>query len=156
MAPSVILNAIVVTPELMADNQASWTDMFAFVDEFPENDTWKEWKKFMRTLLRAGVEDKLDKYFHAGQSMQHIIFSTCERHGLERYDPQPPRVTVGRDEGGYFVAYSRSNLWFNPPDRKDTITSSNALAVLRSYLLILWQETRPTDQVPPVFGSKSR
>ena len=140
-----------ITPELMANNQASWTEMFAFIDEFPENDTWREWKKFVRALLTAGVEDGLDKYFRAGQSMHHIIFSTCERHGLEQYDPQPPRVTLGRDEGGYFLAFSTRNLWFFPPDRKNAITSENALSMLRSYLLALWGESRPSDPPPPVF-----
>jgi len=142
-----------LTPELMEKNQASWSDMLAFVDEFPENETWKEWKKFMRTLLLAGVEQRLDMYFRAGQSMQHVIFSTCERHGLENYDPQPSRVTLGRDGEGYFVAYSRSNIWFSTPDRRDVITSHNGFAVLRSYLLALWRETRPTDPVPSVFPS---
>jgi hypothetical protein len=142
-----------VALELMAKNQASWAEVFADIDEYyPENDTWGEWKEFMHALLRAGVEEHLDKYFRAGQSMHYIIFSTCERHGLKRHDPH---VVLGRDHNGYFVVYSRDTWWsLEPgvtPDRKDVITSTNALAVWRSHQLALWRETRPSEPIPPVF-----
>jgi len=111
----------------------------------------------MLSVIRTGVEESLDKYFRAGQSMQHIIFSTCDSHdGLERYNPAPPRVTIGRDEGGYFLAYSRSNVWFSLPDQKDIITSEDAPKVMRSYLLKLWLETRPNEPIPPAFAPRSR
>jgi len=60
---------IVITPELMANNQASWIVVIAFVAKFPKDDTWRKWKKFMHALLLAGVENRLDRYFRAGQSM---------------------------------------------------------------------------------------
>jgi hypothetical protein len=81
--------------------------------------------------------------------MQHIILSTSERHGLENSRPAPPRVTIGRDsELEMFVAWSHSNIWFTEPERTELVTAENALPVLKTYLVALWRETRPTEPVP--------
>src|SRR5215472_16958456 len=135
------------------DNRASWADVLSFIEEFPKNETWVDWKKFMGALVREGIEEGLDQYFRAGQSMQHIIFSTCERHGLEHFDPPPPRVTVGRIESDYFVAWSHRNIWFFEAERRDIVTGENAVSTLRSYLVALWRETRPEEPFPPLKSS---
>jgi hypothetical protein len=100
-------------------------------------------------VIEAGIEAGLDQYFRAGQSMQHVIFLTCERHGLEQFNPAPPRVTLGwHKSGGMFVAVSNHNLWFHDPEREDAVTSDNAFSVLRRYLADLWSETGPMDPIP--------
>jgi hypothetical protein len=138
-----------LTTAVVENNKASWLDVLQFVDEFPENETWAAWKAFVRPVIEACIEAGLHQYFRAGQSMQHIIFSTSERHGLEEIIPSPPRVTFGRRASErMFVAWSHSNLWFHDPEREDAVTSENAVSVLRRYLADLWRETRPADSVP--------
>ena len=102
----------------------------------------------MRPVLEACIEAGLDQYFRAGQSMQHIIFSTCERHGLENFNPEPPRVTLGHGKAGMFVAWSHYNIWFSTPERETSVTADNVVSALRSYLAELWRETRTEDPLP--------
>jgi hypothetical protein len=71
-----------VTREVVENNKASWEEVAGFVEEFPDNDVWLSWKTFMRALLQAGIGVGLNQCFRVGTSMQHIIFSTCERNGL--------------------------------------------------------------------------
>ena len=138
-----------LTTAVVEDNKASWLRVLHFVDEFPDNESWPSWKASMRPVIEACIKAGLDQYFRAGQSMQHIIFSTCERHGLEQISPAPPRVTLGRHKSaGMFVAWSHNNLWFHDPEREDAVTSDNAVSVLKSHLADLWRETRPMDPVP--------
>lgn len=70
-------------------NHASWVEVLAFVRRFPNDVVWNEWKRDMLALLEAAVADGLDPYFRAGQSMQHVIFSIAEKHGLEYLEPHP-------------------------------------------------------------------
>jgi hypothetical protein len=81
----------------------SWLWLIGWVESMPD-EIWASWKAFVLPLLRACVEAGLDKHFRAGQSMTDIILSTAEQHGLERYDPPPPRVT--RSEGKLQVVHS--------------------------------------------------
>nr|CAP48034.1 putative integron gene cassette protein [uncultured bacterium] len=134
---------------LIQENKRSWADMIDFVESFPTDDTWHAWKTFVRSVLRQGIDSGLDQYFRAGQSMQHIIFSTAAHHGLEDMDPAPPRVTIAFDKQMHiYLAWSRSNLWFNEPNRKVSLTCSNAHGMLRIYLSSLWDETRPSEPNP--------
>ena len=80
--------------------------------------------------------------------MHHIIFSTCERHNLESFDPAPPRVTVIHGETESFVAKSSANLYFHEPTRKTPVSEENVWPVLKSYLVELWRETRPQEPLP--------
>jgi hypothetical protein len=137
-----------LTSDTIESNKASWRKIQDFVESFPDNETWKDWKEFMRSAIQKACDDRLNHYFRAGQSMQHIVFSTCERHGLENYDPEPPRVTVGHGKMGMFVASSRHNLWFSRPERETLVTADNIAFILKSYLESLWRETRPNEPVP--------
>jgi len=137
-----------LTPAAIEGNKASWIEIRDFVEGFPDNETWESWKDFMRSAIQAASEGGLDRYFRAGQSMQHIIFSTCERHGLENFKPEPPRVTLGRGKAGMFVAWSHYNIWFSTPERETPVTADNVRSVLRSYLAELWRETRTEDPLP--------
>lgn len=134
---------------LIRENKKSWDNMISFVDGFPTNDAWHAWKIFVGSMLRHGIDTGLDRYFRAGQSMQHIIFSTAEHHGLEDIDPSPPRVTIAFDERmRIYLAWSRFNLWFNKPDRQTYLTGDSANSILRIYLSSLWDETRPSEKNP--------
>ena len=118
-------------------NRESWTRLVVFVDSMPDP-VWLEWKAFMRPLLRSAIDAGFNDRYRAGQSMHHLIFSTAERRGLESITPPPLRVTLGRnDDHRFFVALSRTNLWFNAPDRLDIVTAEGALSVLASYLSAL-------------------
>jgi hypothetical protein len=87
-------------------------------------------------------------------SVGHIIFSTCERNGLEDFTPTPPRITLGQDiNREMFIVRSYSNIWFNEPERKDFVTPETAFSVLRTYLADQWRETRPAEPSPLVADS---
>ena len=144
-----ILVLTMLTDAVIENNKASWLAVLHFVDEFPDNEIWRGWKAFLRSVIQAGIDAGLHQYFRAGTSMQHIIFSTCEGNGLEQLSPAPPRITIGRREStGMFVAWSHNNLWFHPPEREDPVTADNVVSVLRRYFGDLWRETRPTEPVP--------
>ena len=44
--------------------------------------------------------------------MQHIIFSTCERNGLEQFSPAPPALRLGnvRAQECLHASFCRNNL----------------------------------------------
>lgn len=139
-----------VSPAVSDSNRASWVDVLAFVRGFPDDDTWTNWKRDVLSLLEAGVAEKLDGYYRAGQSMQHIVFSTAEKHGLEYMEPQPPRVTVGFNKDmSLFVAWSDLNIWFNEPTRRDSLGGETGFDTLKRYLRDLWISTRPSEPLPP-------
>jgi len=132
-------------------NQQSWRAMLEFVSTFPEP-LWSDWKLFMGSLLRACIDTGLDQHFRAGQSMSQIVISTAKEHGLEKYNPPPPRITLGwnktEGERQYFVAYSHSNLFFSAPETLTVVNSEGAFTVLRSYMTQLWRETQPAEALP--------
>jgi hypothetical protein len=88
--------------------------------------------------------------------MTHIIFSTAEEHGLEKYD-RLPRVTLRFDtaKGEWFIAWSYYNLHSSQPDRQEAVNAETAFAVLKSYLVDLWRETHAGEHLPaPLAGSE--
>ena len=131
----------------------SWLWLIGWVESMPD-EIWASWKAFVLPLLRACVEAGLDKPFRAGQSMTDITLSTAEQHGLERYDPPPPRVTLRADKARqqWYIAWSHRNLYFSEPDRRTDITSENAFPILKSYLEDLWRDTKPNESLPVSLG----
>lgn len=141
---------------LSRDNHASWVTVLDFVRQFPEDAVWSEWKRNVLALLEAAMAEGLDNYFRAGQSMQHIIFSTAERHGIEDIEPQPPRVTIGFNKDmSLFVAWSDLNIWFNDPTHRDPLDSKVGFTTLKHYLAELWSKTRDSQPLPPSLASLS-
>jgi hypothetical protein len=55
----------------------------------------REWQAALLPIFDAAMSEGLDEHFRAGQSMYYLMFSTAEEHGLERYSPVPPFVTLG-------------------------------------------------------------
>jgi hypothetical protein len=123
-----------------------------WVEQLPEgHPNWISFSAFVSPLLQACVEAGLDRYFRAGQSMSHVIFSTAaEEHRLEKYDPPPPRVTLRLDAANqqWLIAWSYKNLHFSKADRESPVNSETAFAVLKAYLTDLWRETRPDESLP--------
>ena len=83
--------------------------------------------------------------------MSHIIFSTAENHGLEKYNPSPPRVTLFHDRktNQWFIAWSHLNL-ARPEavERQNSVTSETVVPTLKSYLADLWRETQHGKPLP--------
>jgi hypothetical protein len=129
-------------------NRESWQLLIQMVENRP--DQWRQWKSRVLTVLRAGVRDGLDSYFRAGESMNYLMFSTVDKHGLEDIEPRPLHVTLGVDaDNRLFVAVSQHSLHFNKAERQDVVTDETALSVLKTYLRDLWQRTKPNEPVPP-------
>ena len=132
-------------------NQQSWRLVLDFVSSFPEP-LWSDWKRFMESLLRTCIDAGLDQHFRAGQSVSQIIISTAKEHGLEKYDPPLPRITLGwsKADGGkqYFVAYSHLNLFNSASESLTVVNSETAFSVLRSYMAQLWRETQINEALP--------
>jgi hypothetical protein len=138
---------------MLETKQESWVWVTKFVNDLPRHNTgWTPFTAFVVPILQTCVDVGLDKYFRVGQSMTHIIFSTAERHGLERYDPPPPRITLlhERPTDEWFIAWSRTNLIVKPEaaERRTKINAQNAIPVLKAYLIDLWRETHPEDALP--------
>lgn len=134
-------------------NRESWQLLIQMVEN--RSGQWQEWKSRVLAILRAGVRDGLDSYFRAGESMNYLMFSTAEKHGLEDIEPRPPYVTLGIDANNQlFVAVSQYSLHFNAPERRDIVTDETALPVLKAYLRTLWQRTRPNDPIPSVVAQQ--
>lgn len=138
---------------MLETKQQSWVWVTEFVKGLPgHNAGWTPFAAFVLPILQACVDAGLDQYFRVGQSMAHIIFSTAEEHGLERYNPPPPRITLlhERPSDEWFIAWSRRNLIVRPDaaERKTKINAEDAFPVLKSYLTDLWRETRSGDPLP--------
>ena len=135
--------------EVMDNNCRSWSELLVGMQRMRDGEPLRDWKpSFMRRVIHFGIEAGWNKYFRIGQALDQIIFSTCEQHGLERYSPPPARVTVAKHRGEYSIAYSHEDVRDAQAERRDVVTYATVLPVLRSYLIELWQETRPGEPGP--------
>ena len=76
-----------MTAEHLAANLPSWRDVEAFVERMGDNDRWRRWKAVAQRFIAESVRFGLDAHFRAGQSMDELVFSTLDHHGL-RYEPR--------------------------------------------------------------------
>lgn len=128
-------------------NEESWEDVRRFVLEYPNTDHWKAYKTFVIALLGEAVASGIHHFIRAGMSMSHIILSTSDRR-LEFVSPSPPRITLQCEAQPRFVAWSHANIFFSEPERRENLDEQNVLQAVRPYLVELWQETRPDDDIP--------
>jgi hypothetical protein len=136
----------------MKTMQESWAWLAEWVEGLPsQNANWTPFSAFVLPLLRACMRAGIDRHFRAGQSMTHIIISTSEMHGLEKFVPSPPRVTLRyvKEKEQWFIAWSHWNLLTGPePEREDYVTFENVLHILKMYLADLWLETQEGKHFP--------
>jgi hypothetical protein len=128
------------------DNFESWQHIHEFIDEFPDDVHWSQWRPMVRDVVSSLEARGLVALFHIGRSMHHIIFSTLEHHGLT----SEPRVTLEfhPPEQAVRVAYSCSNLHFGEPLSEECVPITAAVPSTLSFLRRLWSETKPTSEIP--------
>jgi hypothetical protein len=135
----------------MKTKRESWAWLTKWAESLPsQNTNWIPFTAFVVPVLNACVRAGLNEHFRVGQSMSHIIFSTAEEHGLEKYSPPPPRVTLLQDKDLWFIAWSHLNLLTRPEalERQDCVNCETVLRTLKSYLSDLWRETRQGEPLP--------
>jgi hypothetical protein len=77
--------------------------------------------------------------------MQHLVFSTIERYGLE----DEPRVTVAFDKSmEVSVAFSVHNIWFKEPTERASLLAGRGFEIFAGFLKKLWLETKQGQSVP--------
>jgi hypothetical protein len=113
-----------------------------------------DWADCASGLLMQGQLLGLQHHFRAGQSMQHIIFSTAPSHGLT----DEPRVTLAWPSSspdlqalGSIVelSFGRTNRWFAAPEQAVVVPRSAAFPHLLDLLTVLWLATLPDTPLPP-------
>jgi hypothetical protein len=129
-----------MTPEHQSCNIAAWDFVVADIEQYPDNEYWTPWKILVRRFLQAGTAAGLNRYFRAGQSMHHIVFSTLDHHGLR----DEPRVTIEfHPPSDLRIAYGTTNLWFCKPELEYTLPFDDGFATFRRFLHQLWTATVP-------------
>lgn len=121
-----------MSPEAQSANSASWKAVEAEVQRYRDGREWKMWKAMARQFLTRSFELGLDRYFRAGQSINHFVFSTLGCHGLR----DEPRVTVELHPGTHEmrIAYGRGNLWFGPAELEYTLPFDEGMKTFQRFL----------------------
>ena len=126
-----------MTPEHQSSNIASWEALITLIER---SEHWTPWKPLARRFLRAGIAAELNRYFRAGQSMHHIVFSTLDHHGLS----DEPRVTIELHPPSELrVAYGTTNLLFRTPELEYSLPFDDGFATFHRFLYQLWSATVP-------------
>jgi hypothetical protein len=133
------------------DNLESWQHIHEFIDEFPDDVHWSQWKPMVRDVVSSLEARDLAALFRIGQSMHHIIFSTLEHHGLT----SEPRVTLEFHPTGQAVrvTYSCSNLHFGEALSEECVPITAAVPSTLGFLRRLWSETKPTSEIPAALNT---
>jgi hypothetical protein len=124
-----------VTADHLAANLESWRAVEAFVERMGDR-----WRAVAQRFLGEGVRFRLDSYFRAGQSMDELVFSTLDHHGLQ----WEPRVMVK------FFAEDRIHVkYVHPPARgpEYTLPFDQAFPTFVRFLSQIWSATMP-EAVP--------
>jgi hypothetical protein len=134
-----------VSPEQELGNIASWKVIEAFIERLPSHSAgWEPWSTLARKFVSEGKTLGLNRYFRAGTSVTHLVFSTLDHRGLRG----EPRVTVEfHPENEIRVAYGTANLHFSSPEVEYSLPFEPAFATFRRFLNQLWTATMP-EPVP--------
>jgi hypothetical protein len=127
-----------MSPEAQLANSSSWAAVEADIEQYPDSQ-WKAWKAIAHEFIFDCVRLGLNRYFRAGQSMHHFVFSTLDHHCLR----DEPRVTVELHPGrrALRIAYGRRNLYFSTPELEYTLPFDAGIATFRRFLKQLWTVT---------------
>jgi hypothetical protein len=126
------------------ENRATWQHVLDFVAEYPDNEYWNRWKAIVSPILERAVELEYDSLFRAGMSVNHVIFSTLDHHGLR----DEPRVTFEvMKDWSIRISLTTNNVWFREPTQFAVMDELSAFPTLQRYLWHLWEETVP-EPVP--------
>ncbi len=115
------------------------------IEEHPDDDYWTPWKKLAEALIRESIGKGFNRYFRAGISMHHFVFSTLKERGIR--DEHCVTVVIHHDTNEMRVAYSKGHLDFNAPTIERTLPVESASPIFRQLLKQLWIDTMP-DPVP--------
>ena len=126
-------------PSHELNNVASWEFVKADIEQHPESAYWTPWKALARRFLQEGIRIGLHRHFRAGLSMNLIVFSTLDHHGLHL----EPRVTVElHPESELRVAFGTTNIELHPPAELDYLLPFEpGFATFRRFLNHLWTAT---------------
>ena len=141
-------------PFFPENNAESWQQLRKFIEEFPGNARSSAWKQ-----MAGGVVSELERrglipLFRAGKSMQHVIFSTSDHHGLR----DEPRVTLEfqPEQQEVRIAYSKADIRFHEPLIEAWVSAPVALQVTLGALRRLWTETWPAQPMPEELQEHNR
>ena len=127
-----------------ADNPSSWQAVLQSIDEYPVDDQRRDWRILATRFIQDGVDAGLDRYFRAGNSMHHILFSAIDDHQLG----DNPRVTIVFNERDTIqVAYGTKNLHFGDPELAYSLPYVEAFDTFRRFLNQLWADTK-SEPIP--------
>ena len=130
-------------PEWLAErNRESWKGIVRFYEEWINYPLFKDLDLILR-LVRGVEQSSLAGSFRAGQSMERLMVSTKECHGLDFWDPY---VTV------LPVAPGKIGMWYGDPSNRhvpfEVVPEPEARACLERMLMRLWADSRGRGQLP--------
>jgi hypothetical protein len=128
------------------NNPESWQQIYKFIEEYPNDAIWSDWKQIARNIISSLESLGLSSEFRIGQSMSHIIFSTLDHHQVFGH----PHVTISirPNEKTVRVAYSTKNIHFNSSIAEDVYSVAAVIPGILSYLRRLWIDTKSESAIP--------
>jgi hypothetical protein len=137
-----------MSPETQLANSASWKALEVFIEglEQYQDSHWKAWKALGQEFLSACMRLGLDRYYRAGHSMHHLVFSTLDHHPLQ----EEARVTVELhpEDHTLRIAFGRGGLYFSPAELEYTLSFDAGIPTFQRFLKQLWIATS-TEAFPP-------
>ncbi len=138
---------LAVLPEREAKNVESWKSLETWVEQTAQTRSdLAHWRCLAKEFLREGARLGLDRYFLAGQSHLHLVFSTLER--------QPHRLGERR-VSLEFLSQTKIRICYGMgsshgkgvQELEYTLPSELAFPTFRRFLNQLWTSTMP-EPVP--------
>jgi hypothetical protein len=132
------------------ENRATWKVVKNWIDEYPDHEHWNRWREILLPLMERALLFEFDSLFRAGMSVNDVILSTVDHHGLR----DEPRVTVAvTPDWRLRISYSTQNIWFHPPAQFEIAEPHLAFPIFTRYLQHLWEETVP-EPIPQILRNR--
>jgi len=128
------------------DNAESWKQIHEFIEEYPDDEVWSEWKRMALAVVTDLENRKVAPFFRIGMSIHEVILSTLDHHRL-KFEPRvmlrfQPREQLIR------IAYGYRNSIYGEPVTEERLAPADAIPALLRQLRRLWRETKPATPVP--------